>query len=420
MESLRTKILMLNEAFNTYNSQPALPDSGYNFEKANQALYYGRSLTGLIKDANAYCDVLKRGEFDEMLNYRFWNTAKEFRWYKDTRLEHELLSLKDILLDEFNIAEETDGHCTKCASDLRRWIEDDIEELKNMMKDIKRLTANIPSEHFTAFYEKRSARIDIAPVEDFINEWKISIGKRTFKKVKAFQTSVVADFVNSGILGHAKDLPLGEVDEVDFEKVRSWLEPEYPYSKDFKKHCAIFRQFVRWKGHILILDTESYGEFVCMHMSEFTPKELMLIFQLEKKIMLINQEMMNLPLEERRLVMAEDEAEAQDSVDIRVTYALNQVKKERLIENLYDYTWIMGVMNDTDDMPDFDSPNSFRTYISGLGFADLPSESSIKKEFGKMLGKFPDWTFIGKDKTESDRRINVGKRFLNLYRNGVK
>ena len=157
-----------------------------------------------------------------------------------------------------------------------------------------------------------------------------------------------------------------------------------------------------------------------MHMSEFTPKELMLIFQLEKKIMLINQEMMNLPLEERRLVMAEEEAEAEDSVDIRVTYALNQVKKERLIENLYDYTWIMGVMNDTDDMPDFDSPNSFRTYISGLGFADLPSESSIKKEFGKMLGKFPDWTFIGKDKTESDRRINVGKRFLNLYRNGVK
>ena len=48
--------------------------------------------------------------------------------------------------------------------------------------------------------------------------------------------------------------------------------------------------------------------------------------------MLINQEMMNLPLEERRLVMAEEEAEAEDSVDIRVTYALNQVKKERLIE----------------------------------------------------------------------------------------
>jgi hypothetical protein len=80
----------------------------------------------------------------------------------------------------------------------------------------------------------------------------------------------------------------------------------------------------------------------------------------------------------------------------------------------------MLAMNDTQGLPSFDSPQSFVTFMKNIGLDCLPSESSIKKKNEKVLGVFPDLTFIDADKTEGDRRVNVGKRFLNLYRSRVK
>lgn len=97
-----------------------------------------------------------------------------------------------------------------------------------------------------------------------------------------------------------------------------------------------------------------------------------------------------------------------------------QLKAEEVIEHLYDYTWVMLAMNDTKGLPSFDSPQSFVTFLKNIGLDNLPSDSSIKKKNEKVLGVFPDLTFIDADKTESDRRVNVGKRFLNLYRSRVK
>ena len=99
---------------------------------------------------------------------------------------------------------------------------------------------------------------------------------------------------------------------------------------------------------------------------------------------------------------------------------IQQLKTEKTIVHLYDYTWIMLAMNDTEGLPSFDSPQSYVTFLNSLGLEDLPSDSSIKKKCEKVLGQFPNLTFIDVDKTESDRRINVGKRFLNLYRSKAK
>ncbi|SHK78308.1 hypothetical protein [Xylanibacter ruminicola] len=99
---------------------------------------------------------------------------------------------------------------------------------------------------------------------------------------------------------------------------------------------------------------------------------------------------------------------------------IQQLRAEEIISHLYDYTWVMLAMNDTQGLPSFDSPQSFVTFMKNIGLDCLPSESSIKKKNEKVLGVFPDLTFIDADKTEGDRRVNVGKRFLNLYRSRVK
>ena len=115
-----------------------------------------------------------------------------------------------------------------------------------------------------------------------------------------------------------------------------------------------------------------------------------------------------------------DESSAAVSDNDIIKEVIQQLKAEKVIAHLYDYTWVMLAMNDTKGLPSFDSPQSFLTFLNTLGLDNLPSESSIKKKNDKVIGVFPDLTFIDADKTEGDRRVNVGKRFLNLYRSRVK
>ena len=92
-----------------------------------------------------------------------------------------------------------------------------------------------------------------------------------------------------------------------------------------------------------------------------------------------------------------------------------EILKQQL-KNLYDYTWVMEVMNQTDGMPYFNTPASFIAYLKAAGVERLPSEDSINKKQNTFTGSFPDWMFTDCDAMEAKRRINVGKRFLNIFK----
>ena len=89
---------------------------------------------------------------------------------------------------------------------------------------------------------------------------------------------------------------------------------------------------------------------------------------------------------------------------------------EKVLMNKYDYTWIMEASNQTQGMPKFNTPSSFKDYIEKIGIGWVPSEDSINRKQNRFSGKFPEWTFTDCDTTEANRRINVGKRFLNVFR----
>ena len=104
------------------------------------------------------------------------------------------------------------------------------------------------------------------------------------------------------------------------------------------------------------------------------------------------------------------------SDDERVLQCIKFMNEEGTLKHLYDYTWLMEVMNQTKGLPSFDTPNSFVGYLRNHGIKRLPSEDSINKKQNVFTGIFPDWVFTDCDTTEAKRRINVGKRFLSLFR----
>ena len=307
--------MMLNEAINTYNNLKSI-DSDYF--KAHQACIIAKGIEKAKAGMTTYFGVLEKGEFEEVLSLDFWDSIKSSKWLKGMRLEADLRSLEQTPLACFGIAEETDGHCTRTGGDLLHWIERAIGELRALMKKIKKLTMGLPVETFAKLYEKQSAKIDFEPVADSISEWKFRVGRVSFKKIKAYQTEVVALFLNKELLKHHYTINQIELDEVDMEKVKKQLRPDFKFSEHFKEMAAIFRRFIKWNGHILIIDIELYGKYVIENMAKFCHDELMEFFAFEKKIMLINQEMMNLPPEERKKVFPEEkgiDSDAQNQAD---------------------------------------------------------------------------------------------------------
>ena len=100
-----------------------------------------------------------------------------------------------------------------------------------------------------------------------------------------------------------------------------------------------------------------------------------------------------------------------------IVECIKKLKEEQVLKWLFDYTWIMEVINQTKDLPKFNTPSSFINYLNDHGIEFLPSEDTINKKQNKFTGAFPYWVFTDCDTTEANRRINVGKRFLTLLRN---
>ena len=116
-----------------------------------------------------------------------------------------------------------------------------------------------------------------------------------------------------------------------------------------------------------------------------------------------------------------DHVDNLSSSDKKIKTAVEIMKKEKVIKHLYDYAYIMEIMNETEELPSFNSPKSFLDYFKGLGITDLPGEDSIKKKVNATFGNHPSWTFTdtkGKDANEAKRRNAVGNRYLSIYRKG--
>lgn len=109
------------------------------------------------------------------------------------------------------------------------------------------------------------------------------------------------------------------------------------------------------------------------------------------------------------------------SSDNIIKQAIKIMKEEKVIKYLYDYAFIMMIMNETEELPSFNSPKSFVEYLQKLKIDGIPSNDSIKKKENATYGKHPSWIFTdrkGRDINEAKRRIAVASRFLSFYRKG--
>lgn len=106
----------------------------------------------------------------------------------------------------------------------------------------------------------------------------------------------------------------------------------------------------------------------------------------------------------------------------RLNYAIRGMVAEKIMENLYDYAWLYAAIQQKQlkGIEKFHSVDSFRQHLINIGIKKVPSNSTISDKYNCLCQRhvFPDWVFSDCDATETQRRINIAKRFLSLYYKG--
>ena len=388
------------------------------------ALNIGMTVEEVIEALKNYLSELERGECREVVSIEKKMIEKEY-WTKGGMLRHNLLAMRERLEHNKVIMKILKAQRIATIDEFINRIEESYAEVARLLSEIRQRVMNMTRHMYGKFYQYMKSQHDAEPATMAYDEWMMKEGDYSFETLKGRQTWEVEEFLRKNLLRHLRTPVQSEIDKVDVDKVIYWMpcdyDREYLMSDDFKIQCARFRKFCSWRGDVLKLDYEVLGKYLFQNYHKMTDEERQTFFDLDLKLELINRDIAKVMPGTQE--SARDHTEENIALTNQTTATQQKIKNciyvmtaEGMLQHLYDYTWVMAVMNQSEDLPSFDTPGSFISYIRALGVVKLPTESSINKAQNKFYGKFPDWVFTGCDQTEADRRINVARRFLSLYR----
>ena len=305
----------------------------------------------------------------------------------------------------------------KTPAEMYEYIFNNTKLMTEYLKKIRVLLGSASPALFEDYVLRHIREHRWDDIEWGYQKWKKKYTELTLDHLMEKQEQTLQEYLERGIMRFADTPSNDKVRKVDFDSHAGLLKCSSTVTNDYRIVYTQFRQYATRKNGMLTIDLKKYGKYIFGHYYDFAEGQKVALFELIVMLNLIHQDMVALKPElEKSLHGSKDPDEAVTGDDERIMKCVKAMNEEGALKHLYDFTWVMEVMNQTKDLPHFDTSNSFISYMEDLGIRRLPSKSTINKKQGKFSGRFPNWVFTDCDKTEATRRINVGKRFLNLYR----
>ena len=311
-----------------------------------------------------------------------------------------------------------------CPNDIVQALRNGMQHIITLLREIKKKMRYAPKEHFVGYCEAFfSTQLELPftlAKRDYIN-WKDEHECNSMQELEDKLMQEVLKLLASGVFSHASTPTIREKMNSKIKIAPEALKTDMILPEDIEVECARMARLVTTKGGMLRLDEAKLGKYLYLHHRELTSEEATALRYFKQMQLLIQEDMVKVKL------AAETQNECLAPIDVtdkatatqqHIRNAIFTMTAEGTLQHLYDYTWIMTVMNQTRGMPQFNTPSSFIDYLRKLGVKRLPSEDSINRKQNTFTGTFPEWTFINCDTTEANRRINVGKRFMALFRAG--
>ena len=252
----------------------------------------------LVSDINKQLAVRQKEYENGIINEPFyWNFWREFEKHHRPdggALKKALEDHASVTLESLHAALTINDQPIICLGDFVSVIENELDEMTLHLETIRDCIINLNPEAYGDYYQKGKQKYDEASVTKAYHLWKLSVGKLTFKKLKAKQTETVANALKKGIMKYADQPTHKEILEVDIERVKQYLPERYELPEDFKIRCAQFRTFISWEDDILHIHYNDYGRYIYSCIDKFTAEELIAIYELDMMLFLIHQDMVKL------------------------------------------------------------------------------------------------------------------------------
>lgn len=302
---IKNKIQELKLALQDYNKLSCDGVGGRIFF----ALGLARLVCDINHDLKNYLDDLKHDECKEVLGIKFAKITQKDAWPREKLVSH-MKANAHVKLSDMDISVSIDGIKMNTPLDILKLIEDGISNMIEQLKTIRGILKDAPKGFYANFYFNISRDFDDETVTADYEEWCMGIRDMTFKRIKAKQTIVVADFLKTRLLTHALPPTKQEIDEVQMDKVLEHLPKKYEIPDDFEQYCAIFRRFAYWDGHSLLLDYDTFGNYLYRFYYKLKPSEIQLFFEFDAMLKMINETMERvIPIEEGKKAMTDSKAE---------------------------------------------------------------------------------------------------------------
>lgn len=380
------------------------------------ALNIGMTVEEIIQRLKKYLSELEQGVCREVLCIEKKMMRKEY-WEKGGMLRRNLLAMRGRLERKKMISAILKLGGVTSLDDFLARIDHCYEEVARLLSEIRQKVMKMSRQMYGQFYMYLKSLHDTEPATMAYDEWMMKEGDYSFETLKGRQTWEVAEFLRKDLLRHFRTPVHSEKDDVEVDKVINWMpcdyDREYLTSDEFRIQCAKFHKFCSWEEDVLKLNYEALGKYLFQNYHRMTEEERQAFFELDLMLEMINRDIAKvMPVSAKE----KEQVDTKGQMELAIGDVVSKMRAEGTLKHLYDYTWVMMLMNETNGLPSFDTPTSFVDYMRQCGVKSMPTRSNITKYYDKARGEFPNWTFDGADGDEAIRRNNVGKRFLNLMR----
>jgi hypothetical protein len=291
-----------------------------------------------------------------------------------------------------------------------------VKEMVNLMKALVLKINHVDGEHADRFFKRLTESYQKNKVYDY-DLWKSQIPNLTLDLVLEYQAELTADMLIMGILEYDRKPSDRELDDVRLDLLNKKLRHKKQLPDNFKAECAKLRRYSYWVGHRFIVDYPKIRDYYLYKaFGKLSREQHVALFYYDAQMRAIHEDILRF---EREAKMAPDAEPTPicDARNERIRQAIISLLNEKVIKRLGDYGIIMTTMNQSKDLPHFDSFQSFVTYLQEkLHIDKCPSESIVRRMVDKMRGGLLKWTYTDTDDdNEVTRRNNVGRLFLSAY-----
>ena len=381
-----SQLLMLEAMLETYDNM--------SVQDACVIRYQGMCIEGLVDDIIAMLDRLLSSK---------------------TRL-----SCRNVLVTNFETMTDT-GHWLqrKLFADLPKALgkvlRDKIDQMVDLLNALMVKVIDVEADFADRFFERMKKRSRKYSTTDY-DLWKARQSKITIQRLVTYQIDLTADMLSSGILEYAGRPNGEEIQNVDKDMLALKITDKSKLTEVFIHECAKLRRYSHWEDNRFVIDYHLLRKYLFCEFGKLTCEQHIKMYEYDIQMKQIHEDIKRLKgVEMIECDMEEEMKESRNGLKESIKRAINIMWAEVELKYKYDHTWIMMTMNETEWLPNVSTPSMYLDLMVECGVTDkLPARSNMSIYYDKAHGVFPNWTFTDAKITETNRRNNVGKRFLKL------